>query len=36
MRVNVTDDGYGRLNAAVTYDNTPDVPVFRNTYQPRT
>lgn len=34
MRVNVTDDGYGRLNAAVTYDNTPDAPVFRNTYQP--
>lgn len=35
MRVNVTDDGYGRLNAAVTYDNTPDAPVFRNTYQPK-
>lgn len=35
MHVNVTDDGYGRLNAAVTYDNTPDVPVFRNTYQPK-
>lgn len=34
MRVNVTDDGHGRLNAAVTYDNTPDAPVFRNTYQP--
>ena len=35
MRVNVTDDGHGRLNAAVTYDNTPDAPVFRNTYQPK-
>lgn len=35
MHVTVTDDGYGRLNAAVTYDNTPDVPVFRNTYQPK-
>ena len=35
MRVTVTDDGYGRLNAAVTYDNTPDAPVFRNTYQPK-
>lgn len=34
MHVTVTDDGYGRLNAAVTYDNTPDAPVFRNTYQP--
>ena len=35
MHVTVTDDGYGRLNAAVTYDNTPDAPVFRNTYQPK-
>lgn len=35
MRVNVTDDGHGRLNAAVTYDNTPDAPVFRNTYNPK-
>ena len=23
------------MNAAVTYDNTPDAPVFRNTYQPK-
>lgn len=35
MHVTVTDNGYGRLNAAVTYDNTPDAPVFRNTYQPK-
>lgn len=35
MHVTVTDDGYGRLKASTSYDNTSKTPVFHNTYQPK-
>lgn len=35
MHVTVTDNGYGQLNAAVTYDGGKDTPVFTNTYNPK-
>ena len=32
VKVAVTDDGHGALQATVTYDGKPDTPVFTNTY----